>query len=76
MNLKNIILLGLSISPLLFPVMVMSSCSKNEEEIRAEDDNTQEDEDNDEVILKFSVDNISVDAAGGQEIIQLTANTD
>lgn len=76
MNLKNIILLGLSISPLLFPVMVMSSCSKNEEEIRAEDDNTQEDEDNDEVILKLSVDNISVDAAGGQEIIQLTANTD
>lgn len=67
MNLKNIILLGLSISPLLFPVMAMSSCSK--EKIT---DNTDNGED---VILKLSVDNISVDADGGQEIVQLTANT-
>lgn len=76
MNLKTLILLGLSLSPLLFSVIAITSCDKNVEEIIAEDDNTQEQEDNDEVILKLSVDNISVDAAGGQEIIQLTANTD
>ena len=72
MDYKNIIIYSLSIFPLIFSAIVMTSCSKNEGEIIAGDDNPKEEE----VILTLSADNISVDAAAGQEFVQLTTNAD
>ena len=72
MTFKNVIISGLFIFTLIFSAVAITSCSKNERDIITDDDSAKEEE----VILKLSVDNISVDAAGGQEIIQLTANTD
>ena len=67
MNLKNLILLSLSTASLLGLVI---SCGK--EEPTKEDEGGREEE----IILNLSPDNISIDVAGGQKSVQLTANTD
>ena len=67
MTFKNVIISGLFIFTLIFSAVAITSCSKNERDIITDDDSAKEEE----VILKLSVDNISVDAAGGQEIIHL-----